>query len=279
MILIADSGSTKTTWAVINIDAQLSTTYRTSGINPYQQEEGSIQEMLIREIPFDKEAIQQIYYYGAGATSDTKVKLRNSLGKAFKRAYYIDIQNDVHAAAYALCQQEAGIACILGTGSNSCEYDGKKIVQNIGGFGFILGDEGSGAVLGKQLISDFLHHNMPEHLWGQLQETHYLSADFILDQVYRQAYPNRFLATFAPFLLENQQESYIKTLLSTHFHAFFKQKVQCYENAKRLPIHFTGSIAHHFQTHLKMAAQKLNLVIGNIASTPMEGLIRYHQQK
>ncbi|MEL6720140.1 MAG: ATPase, partial [Bacteroidota bacterium] len=203
----------------------------------------------------------------------------SSLGRSFKNAYFIDIQNDMVAAAYSLCKHTAGIACILGTGSNSCEYNGKKIVHNIGGFGFILGDEGSGAVLGKQLISDYLYKSIPEILWQNLHENYNLSKDFVLSKVYQEAYPNRFLATFPPFLLKNQQYSYVKNLLKMHFRAFFERKVLCYEHAKQLPVHFTGSVAFHFQPYLLEIANELGLEIGTITQNPMEGLIRYHQQK
>jgi len=279
MILIADSGSTKTNWALIDTNAQLIETHHTSGINPYQQEEKSIAQQLSNELPLKKEDVQQVYYYGTGATSGSRTRLENALGWTFRNAYLIDIQSDISASAYALCNQKAGIACILGTGSNSCEYDGKRIIQNIGGFGFILGDEGSGGVLGKQLMSDYLHKNIPEPLREKLQISYNLSPDLILEKVYRQAYPNRFLASFAPFLHQNTHEEYIRTLIKTHFSLFFNQKVLCYERSNHLPIHFTGSIAHYFKQFLIEIAENMNLQIGNILQHPMEGLIRYHQQR
>ncbi|MEM6699876.1 MAG: ATPase, partial [Bacteroidota bacterium] len=148
-----------------------------------------------------------------------------------------------------------------------------------GGFGFILGDEGSGGVLGKQLMSDYLHKAMPNHLWQKLQENYKLSPNLILDKVYRQSYPNRFLAAFAPFIHQNIQEIYMKTLIKTHFQSFFDRKVLCYEQSLQLPIHFTGSIAHYFQQLLKEVAESNQLQIGNIVQHPIEGLIRYHQKK
>lgn len=279
MILIADSGSTKTTWALIDTNAQLAAMYHTTGINPYQQDEVSVTKQLSKEFQLTQEKIQQVYYYGTGATSESSKRLKNSLSEVFKNAYYIDIQGDISAAAYALCGQEAGIACILGTGSNSCLYDGEKVTSNIGGFGFILGDEGSGGVLGKQLMSDYLHKKIPKQLSRLLQDKYNLSPNLILDKVYRQSYPNRFLASFAPFLYQNLQENYIETLVKTHFQLFFDRKVLCYEQAIQFPIHFTGSIAHYFQQQLKEVAGNKNLQIGNIVQSPMEGLIRYHQNK
>jgi len=279
MILIADSGSTKTTWALIDTNAQLNAIYHTSGINPYQQDEKSIIIQLAKELQFSQEVIQQVYYYGAGATSASSKRLEHSLGNIFKNAYFIGIQSDISAAAHALCEQNAGIACILGTGSNSCLYNGKRITNNIGGFGFILGDEGSGGVLGRQLMGDYLHKNMPKHLWQKLQDDYKLSPNLILDKVYRQSYPNRFLAGFAPFLHQNLQESYIKTLVKTQFQLFFDKKVLCYKPSNQLPIHFTGSIAYYFKQILEEIAANKHLKIGNIVQTPINGLIRYHQTK
>lgn len=279
MILIADSGSTKTTWALIDANAQLTAIHNTSGINPYQQDELSITKQLNEELQFSREIIQQVYYYGAGATSASSKRLEHSLSKTFKNAYFIDIQSDILASAHALCEQKAGIACILGTGSNSCLYNGKSVVDNIGGFGFILGDEGSGGVLGRQLMSDYLHKNIPENLWQKLQNNYKLSPNLVLDKVYRKDYPNRFLASFAPFLHQNLQEKYIQTLVKAHFQLFFDRKVFCYEQAIQLPIHFTGSIAYYFRQLLEEVAENNNLKIGNIVQNPMENLIRYHQKK
>jgi len=275
MILIVESGSTKTSWAILGKTVQQ---WQTAGINPYQQNEAEIIHQIQRDFSFDPNIIQHLFFYGAGATEDGKLKLSNSLKVVFKNTQLIDIQSDMYAAAYALCQDKAGIVCILGTGSNSCVYDGKKIIDNIGGFGFVLGDEGSGGVLGRTLINDFLHRNIPNDLSQKLQFEYQLSTESILKAVYRSSFPNRFLANFVPFLHRHRTETYVQNLLAEQFHLFFKKKVLCYDSAKALSLHFTGSIAYFFEKELRKAATEIGLKVETVAQNPMGGLIVFHQK-
>lgn len=279
MILLADGGSTKTTWALLEENGDLVRQWTTAGINPYQQTEATISTQLKELFAESAATVKTLYYYGAGATSSASKKLIESFKSVFNHLQKIDIQSDIVAAAYALCGNEAGIVCILGTGSNSAVYDGKTVIENVGGFGFILGDEGSGAVMGKQLMMDYLYRSMPKKIHQQLQAEYHLNDGKILQQVYNSPFPNRFLASFAPFLAKNKAEIYISELINTQINAFLQKKVLCYDQAPHYPIHFTGSIAYFFQDVVRAVAQQHQLKIGTIVQAPMAGLLAYHQGK
>ncbi|MEM9888155.1 MAG: BadF/BadG/BcrA/BcrD ATPase family protein [Bacteroidota bacterium] len=279
MILIADSGSTKTAWALLKNNGKLVRQWTTEGMNPYQQKTAFIIEQIKNTFPLSTSKVQSLYYYGAGATYEASKKLSASMKQIFKKAENVDIQSDMLASAYALCGDKAGIVCILGTGSNSCVYDGKEVLQNIGGFGFILGDEGSGAIMGKQLMCDFLYKKIPNKLREKLCLEYDLREEKILQKVYKEPFPNRFLASFAPFLKKNMQEKYVKNLIKTQTRAFFEQKVLCYENANHYSVHFTGSVAYFFQDAIKEVAASYSLKVGKITQAPMVGLIQYHQRR
>ena len=200
--------------------------------------------------------------------------VRTALQTFFPQAT-ICVESDLLGAARSLCGREQGIACILGTGSNSCEYDGEKITSNISPLGYILGDEGSGAVLGKRLVGDCLKHQLPEHICQAfLKETKFTPAE-IIDKVYRQPQANRFLASLTPFLSRHREEPEIHALLVSCFNDFFLRNVMLY-NYSYFPVHFTGSIAWYFQEEAKEAAEKLNIRTGKFIKCPIHGLIAYH---
>ena len=179
------------------------------------------------------------------------------------------------AAARGLCGHEAGIACIMGTGSNSCYYDGKQIVSNVSPLGFILGDEGSGAVLGKLLIGDLLKNQLPEGLKEKFLEQFNLTPATIIDSIYRQPFPNRFLASLSPFALQNITEPKIRTLVQNSFRNFLERNVKQYDY-KQAPVHFIGSVAYYYKEVLTEAAAEAGIMLGTIIKSPMEGLIQYH---
>jgi len=179
-------------------------------------------------------------------------------------------------AARSLCQHEAGIACILGTGSNSCFYDGSQIVNNISPLGFILGDEGSGAVMGKKLVADVLKKQLPEHIIHAFFETYSFTLAEIVHAVYRQAFPNRFLAQFTRFLAQHIQEPEIEHLVVHSFNEFISRNVLQYPEARQMPIYFTGSVAFHFSDQVKQSLANYGLSLAGIVKNPIEQLVAYH---
>ena len=275
MILIADSGSTKTIWCCVENDNNNTILCNTSGINPFYLNTNEIIQLLNNEFKLHNKNISSIFFYGAGCIHEKKEVLYNAL-KSYFNAENIFIESDLFGAAHSLCQNKAGIACILGTGSNSCYYDGVKIVQNITPLGFILGDEGSGAFLGKKLIADILKNQLSKDLSKYFFEEHPLSTNQILDNIYRKPFPNRFLAQFTKFIAKHINHLEINMLVNTSFQEFITRNILQYENALHLPINFTGSVAYIFKANLEKVIHDNNLKMGTISQNPIEGLIRYH---
>lgn len=273
MILIAESGSTKTDWVLLKED-KIQKQQQTLGINPFHQDISSIIDNIKSLENFH--SVEQIFFYGAGcATDETKQKVKGALLEVFPSAS-CEIHSDVLAAARSVCGREKGIACIIGTGSNSCLYDGKDITHNVRPLGYILGDEGSGAVLGKRLIADILKGVAPEDITAAFYKKHDLEYAYIINKVYREEAPSRFLAQFTVFLSENIEHPYVSNLLQEEFTKFFERNIKQYDGHSSLPIHFIGSIAYYFKKELNKVAEKLNLQTGKIIKSPLEGLIEFH---
>lgn len=275
MILIADSGSTKTDWCMVE-NGETILRFKTKGINPFFQTEGEIQKEIETGLLPGLNGIQPaaIYFYGAGCAFPEKNEMiRRAINRYLPAS--VEVGSDLLAAARALCGNRPGIACILGTGSNSCQYDGKEIVKSISPLGFILGDEGSGAVLGKLLIGDVLKDQLPAALKEQFLAEYALTPALIMDRVYRQPFPNRFLAGFSPFISAHLDEPAIWELATRSFMAFFTRNVMQYDYLE-LPVHFVGSVAWHYQIMLKDIAFNLGIRPGTIIQSPMDGLIAYH---
>ena len=277
MILIADSGSTKVDWSVVDNGKVVKRAF-TKGINPFFQSEeeisNEIETTLILQL--DTQDFDAVYFYGAGCTFDKVEIVKRAIQKNIKVIKEVEVSTDMLAAARGLCGYSSGIACIMGTGSNSCYYDGKNIVDNVSPLGFILGDEGSGAVLGKLFVSDLLKNQLTPGLKEKFLEQFNLTTGDIIDRVYRKPFPNRFLSTFSPFISENLEDTTVRTLVMTSFKSFLKRNVMQYKNYDRLPIQFVGSVAFHFQEILKEAVEVMNMKPGKIIQSPMEGLIKYH---
>ncbi|MDR0371151.1 MAG: ATPase [Prevotellaceae bacterium] len=276
MILIADSGSTKTHWCIVD-GVGIKTELFTEGINPFFQSEDEIAGQLnIHLLPkLTDFPIDEIHYYGAGcAFAAQKQLLRNAFNAHFSDAS-IHVESDLTAAARSLFNKRQGIACILGTGSNSCLYDGEKIVANISPLGFILGDEGSAAVLGRQLVADCLKNQLPDGLRGKFLEKFHLTPQLILDKVYKNPFPNRFLAGLSVFLKENIEYQAMYDIVYGGFKSFFIRNVMQYplEGEK---IGFVGSTAYHYRDILEKVAVDLGLSIDRIVQNPMQGLVKYH---
>lgn len=276
MILIADSGATKTDWC---FGCSLTNHHiiQTNGINPFHQSSEQIKrilsEELLPQLPVERE-VTNLFFYGAGCTPEKSILVRDALLCFFEGAE-IQVTSDLLGAARSLCNDEKGIACILGTGSNSCEYDGQTITSNVSPLGYILGDEGSGAHLGKRLVGDCLKHQLPKGICQAFLEETKLTPTEIIDKVYRQPQANRFLASLTPFLSAHREVPEIHELLVSCFCDFFRRNVMQYEY-RETPVHFTGSIAWHFQAEVKEAAQTLHLQTGTFIKSPIHGLINYH---
>jgi N-acetylglucosamine kinase-like BadF-type ATPase len=276
MILIADSGSTKTHWCLINNSKVINEVF-TDGINPFYQTALEIIALLETQLipKLDKELVSDIYFYGAGCSfPEKKLLISQALVRFFSNAM-IEVQSDLLGAARGLFQREAGIACIMGTGSNSCFYDGNEITQNVSPLGFILGDEGSGAVLGKLFVADCLKNQMPEWIRDKFLDEYELTPAIILDRVYKQPFPNRFLAKFTPFLLEHIEEPAIFNLVYDSFDAFFVRNVIQYP-LDEIEVGFVGSIAHYFRDTLEIVASEHGIVVSEVVQNPMEGLVKFH---
>ncbi len=276
MLLIADSGSTKTEWCLVG-EGKTIRTIKTAGTNPYFQ----TSEEIVREIhesllpQLGQERIEAVYFYGAGCAFQEKNEIvRQAIASGINAP--IEVESDLMAAARSLCGYHSGIACILGTGSNSCLYNGHAIVEHISPLGFILGDEGSGAALGKTLVGDCLKRQLPAFLVRRFMERFELTPALLLERVYKRPFPNRFLASLSVFLLENIEEESIHALVLNNFKQFFIRNVKSYTNCDEYPIHFVGSIAYYYQSVLKEAADSLGLRVGVVEQAPMAGLIRYH---
>ena len=281
MILIADSGSTKTDWCVVE-NGQPIQQISTKGINPFFQSEEEISNEIATSLlpQLKTNALDAVYFYGAGCGFPDKIAMvHRAITKHLQIKREVEVNTDMLAVAHGLCQHEAGIACIMGPGSNSCYYDGKQIVSNVSPLGFILGDEGSGAVLGKLLVGDILKNQMTPELKEKFLKQFGLTPADIIDHVYRKPFPNRFLASLSPFLAQNIDEPCIHALVLGSFKSFLKRNVMQYENFRNSKVHFIGSVAFYYKTILAEAAQEMNIQLGTIIKSPMEGLIKYHSGK
>lgn len=277
MKLIAESGSTKTEWSLIEGEHLIEHAF-TEGINPYFQMRREVSRTIRLQLPevFFKKKIDQIYFYGAGCSSQEKKEvLQASLVTQFRAP--AEVESDLLAAVRALFEHKPGIGCILGTGSNSCFYDGEKIVENVMPLGYVLGDEGSGATLGKLFLSDCLKKLAPADLTEQFYEKYRITPGEILESVYRRPFPNRFLAAFSYFLGEHIDHPYVHELVKNNFRNFFSRNILQYDY-KNYPLDFMGSVAFHYADILKEAAAEFGIEIRKIQKTPMPGLIRFHTQ-
>lgn len=276
--LIADSGSTKTDW-VLTQNGEVVKKIKTIGLNPYLNTKEAIITALRTELipSFSIGEIKdtlKIEFYGAGCSSDDKKKIIGDCIQSFFPLAEIVVEHDLLGAAKAVCGNQPGIAAILGTGSNSCYYDGEKILKNVISLGFILGDEGSGCYIGKQLVADFLNEEMPEKLRNHLRDDLGLCKDQIFDSVYKKPRPNRYLASFTKWIDNYYNEyDYLHELIRNSFEDFFTKSIVKYENHTELPINIVGSVGYRFQEELREVAAPHGCKIGTIIKSPIDGLI------
>lgn len=278
MILIADSGSTKTDWRILQNNTVVGQ-IQTVGFNPYYQDTDSIANELKQTLlPYCQDDIHEVYFYGTGVTSTEKADIiEKALRQVFERLWSVNIQSDVVGAAKAACGHHKGIACILGTGSNSCYFDGEKIAFQVPPLGFWLGDEGSGGHLGKSLVLSYLHKEIPTDL-RQLFEEKYGVMDrlTILDNAYQKPFPNRYFASFSRFLHENLQHQFCHNLVANCFTQFFDKYILKYPMCSEAALNFVGSVGFYYENILREVASSKNLMVGNILEAPINGLVKYH---
>ena len=274
--LIADSGATKAEWCLLQEGRQR--TLFTQGISPYFLSAAQISELLQKELipKMKKISVDEIYYYGTGCANPINARLvKKAIQQVFKKAR-IEVDHDLTAAARALCIKQKGVACILGTGSNSCFYNGKKIVKNSPGLGYILGDEGSGAYLGKRVIQYYLYRTFDEELSAKFDAKYVTNMVEILENVYKRPTPNRYLASFSIFLAENRGHYMIENIIEDGLNDFFFNHLCKYRESWTLPISFVGSVAFGFKDVLQKLCSVYEFELGRVLKNPMKGLIEYH---
>ncbi len=280
MILIADSGSTKTDWRLIDDNKNIHQ-FATQGINPYftSSDEISliIQNELLSQIQFPLvDTPLSVFFYGAGCGSDSKKEIvRIALLKNFHRAF-VEVYSDMLGAARSLCGANPGIAAILGTGANTCYYDGNNIIESTPSLGYVLGDEGSGAHIGKTFVQAFLNKEMPEALSNRFYERFNLSKEEMLDAIYKQPNPNRFLASFSKFIYQNLKEQFVVDLVANCFGQFFDKHICKYSKHKEVKLSCVGSVAFYYSNILRAVAANKGVNIETIIETPIAGLTLYH---
>jgi glucosamine kinase len=278
MIIIADSGGSKIDWRFLKNDKTIDQANST-GFNAYYQPidhlKGIIKDSILSHI---SEPVTKIFFYGTGVSSEkNQLVVQEAFAEHFKKAK-IEVGWDLLAAARALCGEEPGIACILGTGSNSCQYNGKEIVDNVANLGWILADEASGSYMGKQIVFDYFRKNMPEALSAQFHARFPWTREEVLEKVYQQEKPSAFLASFAKFIFQHLKEPYCYKLVYNSFSNFYENNVMKYMGYKEMKVHFTGSIAFYFSDVLRQVANDKGITVKNILEGPISGLTLYHQK-
>lgn len=278
MILIADCGSSKIEWSLLSADGREEKRFHTPGMNAVMMTRDEIDQRiaaeLVPELGDAHSRVGHVYFYGAGCISPAVCgNVADGISHYLPNAK-VEVYSDLLGAARALCGHEPGIACIMGTGSNSCYYDGQEIVSNVSPLGFILGDEGSGAVLGKRLVGDVLKRQLPADICEKFLNQYDLDLLSIIDRVYRKPQANKFLASLSPFIHEHIDCPEMRALVINEFMAFFRRNLCAYSQSR--VANFVGSIAYYYRPLLEEAAAANGFAIGTILRAPMEGLIQYH---
>lgn len=283
MILIADSGSTKTDWAFVAPNGDIVQRLDTPGINPFHQDDATIIDILkhlsVSSVPLGEKGEElSLYFYGSGCTPEQTSRIHNLLLNTFGNVSSIDVYSDMLGAARAVCGRYEGVACILGTGANSCLYDGERIVANTPALGYVLGDEGSGAVLGRLFLNALYKGRLPQSLRETFERETSLTMADVIRCVYREPLANRFLASFSPFISQHLDVEPLRELVIDNFRQFLRNNVAPYQAHQSLlpPVSFVGSMAFCYSSELREAARLEEFTVGQIVKSPMEGLIAYH---
>ena len=275
-VLIADSGSTKCEWCLM--DGKKRQMVFTQGISPYFLNAGQIQELLKAELipSLNNKKITEVHYYGTGLSNPINVRILKKVIKKIFPSASIEAYQDIMATARASCGHTKGVACILGTGSNCCFFNGKRIVKISPGLGYVLGDEGSGAYLGKKVVQYYLYNTFDEELRYKFDAKFVTNRIEILENTYKQPLPNRYLASFAVFLAENRGHYMIENIIEDGLNDFFFQHLCKFNESWKHPIHFVGGIAYGFKDVLQDLCKSYEFDLGNVLRNPMEGLVKYH---
>ena len=277
MVLIADSGSTKTDWALQSASGAVER-FQTQGINPFHQNRVLIADILRRELlrKLNPDAVDSVYFYGSGVRPEKESVMISLLQEAFPQAKQVEAHSDLLGAARALCGHNFGITSILGTGANSCLYDGETIAQNTPALGYILGDEGSGAVLGRCFLNALYKGMLSDKIKSDFETATGLTMADVIDRVYSQPHANRFLASLSEFIHSHLDDEAVRQIVIGNFDDFFQKNIVPY-NRRDLPVSFVGSIAWHYQSELQESAARQGFTLGTILQSPIEGLLRFHQ--
>jgi len=281
MILVADSGSTKCDWILIDSQSNQHKT-NSMGFNPFFHDADLVYSKLMENDLFIeyRNQVSEVYFYGAGCSSEARnTIIANGLKRVFSSADTVQVDHDLKGAALATSQGDKGISCILGTGSNSCYFDGTHVIEKVPALGYILGDEGSGSYFGKILLSEWLYHRMPAELAENFGKEYNLTKEGIFEAVHHKADPNVYLASFSPFISKHIDHPYFKEMVYDGLDKFVNIHVLCYENYKDVPVHFVGSIAYYFKEVLQKVALKYSFTVGKIEKRPVEPLAQYHINK
>jgi len=280
MILIADSGATKSDWILMNNEGE-QMRFQLVGLNPFYVDTLEIITILSKELtPYiENKKIHQLYFYGAGCSSVFKcMTVEEAFDNLFENAEVV-VESDLLGAGRALFKDREGIACILGTGSNSCLFDGNEIVENITSLGYFFGDEGSGAHMGKVFLKDYLLGNLPQEIETAFKKDYNYNRDNILDAIYNLPFPNRFLASFCEFYADNLSNKYIFDLVSNSFREFFINQIKQYSKYKKVPVSFVGSVSFFFEPLLRQMAAEFEVKIDKILRSPINALAEYHKKE
>ena len=281
MILVADSGSTKCDWILIDSQSNQHKT-NSMGFNPFFHDADLVYSKLMENELFIeyRNRVSEVCFYGAGCSSEARNRIiANGLKRVFSSAETVLVDHDLKGAALSTSQGDTGISCILGTGSNSCYFDGTKVIEKVPALGYILGDEGSGSYFGKILLSEWLYHRMPEELAEDFAKEYNLTKEGIFEAVHHKADPNVYLASFSPFISKHLDHPYFREMVYDGLDKFVNIHVLCYDNYKDVPVHFVGSIAYYFKEVLQKVAIKYSFTVGKIEKRPVEPLTQYHINK
>ena len=277
MILIADSGSTKCAWAICTTDGKILSIHKTSGFNPkYNTFESITSELNRSNLNSIKTEIKEVYFYGAGCSSESKnIIIREPMQSFFSNAEII-IRHDLEAALKATYIGSPIISCILGTGSNSCIFDGTNIIENAPSLGYIVGDEASGNFFGKQLINLYVNNALPKNIVEKFENWTPERKDEIIENIYSDQRPDLYLATFFPFMYENREEEMFDSIFRKGIQHFFDLHIKCFENHKNYPLTFVGSVAYFLSDYINEIAKKEGMQIQEIVQSPIENLVKDH---
>lgn len=281
MIFVVDSGSTKTDWIALDNSGEVLFSTQTLGLNPQVLPSAILTERIINnyELYQNREKVSHVHFYGAGCGVDSPARRIEKVFKEIFTRSKFSILEDTYAAVYASTEPNTpAIVCIIGTGSNCTYFDGINIEQRITSLGYVLMDEASGNFFGKQLIRAFYFKTMPEDLAKKFEEEYDLSPDQIKENVYRKENPNTYLAKFAQFIVKNKEVLEMKSIIEDGFQRFISHQILQFENAKDVPIHFIGSIAHYLKDEIDIALKRNGLRLGNVVRRPIDGLVQYHQK-